>query len=585
MKLGTKMILYYTLALLIIAGFGYFFLARAIEDQFYLGIQGRLQQSLSLVFPSFEDAYISGANRKILESRLLEFTHDNDLSMSLYSPEGERVAASQAQKVLLDSPSPRSTPPEVLEAFQGGRVFRSHREANGTWRVFLAARLQHGVLELGLSTEEIQKTLEQVRVIYGSAVFLWLVLSLLLSRGFLRRLEPVLARWRRVAQKFEKDESHLASAKSGDELEGMGRWMSQMSLGLEKKISELTEERNQLKTILNTLQEGVLVLDAYGNIVLLNPSVQELIGIEEKSLGHSPIEAIRNPDLQELVKQSLSGFEMQRKEIRFMRQGQEKTLMVQASPLKVSSHRLGAILVLYDVTHLRRLERVRRDFVDNISHELKTPLTAIQGYVETLLDGALDEPQQARNFLAIIESNSQRLSRLVADLLRLSEIESLQFVLRPEECSVRSLFEEVVSLHEVPLKKKEMKVEIEVASEANAIWVDPMALTQVLGNLFNNAIKYGPPRTLIRMSCARVDDSARFEIQDQGIGIQPADLERIFERFYRVDKSRSRQEGSTGLGLSIVKHLVQLMGGEIRVQSQLDVGSTFSFMLPGAYFE
>ena len=584
MKLGSKMILSYTVALFLIAGCCDYFLVRSVEDSFYSALQERLKQSLSLLYPSFADVYVSDANKKILEKRLLEFTADNNLSLSLYSPEGERVAASQDRKILPAPPPNTSVPIEVTEALKNGRSFLSHREASREEiRIFLAARLEHGALELGLSTAEIDLSVDRVQQIFWSAVLLWWIVSLLFTRSYLKRLEKVLSRWRRAAQRFDKGEvSGIFPLKTDDELEGMGRWMSQMSQGLDKKIAELTEERNQLKTILNNLQEGVLVLDAYGHIALMNPSVQNLLGIQDRALGHPPIDVIRNPDLQEIAEQSLVGQVSQKREIRLSRQNQETTLMVQASPLRVSTHRLGAILVVYDVTHLRRLERVRRDFVDNVSHELKTPLTAIQGYVETLLDGAIDDKEQAKNFLGIIDSNTQRLTRLVSDLLRLSEIEGLQFVLKPEECDLREILDEVVANHEVALKKKEIHVELKIASGTERLWVDPMALTQVLGNLLNNAIKYSNPKTEITIACAKQSGLARFSVADQGIGIAQADLSRIFERFYRVDKSRSRKEGGTGLGLSIVKHMVQLMGGEVQVESELGRGTVFSFTLPGA---
>jgi two-component system phosphate regulon sensor histidine kinase PhoR len=255
--------------------------------------------------------------------------------------------------------------------------------------------------------------------------------------------------------------------------------------------------------------------------------------------------------------------------------------MVQATPFTGRTEALGAILVMYDISNLRRLERVRRDFVANVSHELKTPLTSIQGYVETLLDAPNEE--QARGFLSVIDSNARRLSKLVEDLLRLSEIESQQFVLRPETFKVQELFAEILDLHDALLKKKGMWVEVSVQPENFSLHADRMALTHILNNLLENAIKYGAPNTAISLACTLQGSVAGFSIQDRGIGIAKSHLERIFERFYRIDKSRSRQEGSTGLGLAIVKHLVQLLGGEIEVESTEELGSTFRFSIPLAH--
>ncbi|MCE9626062.1 MAG: GHKL domain-containing protein, partial [Deltaproteobacteria bacterium] len=273
------------------------------------------------------------------------------------------------------------------------------------------------------------------------------------------------------------------------------------------------------------------------------------------------------------------GQQVEKRELRVLREGQERFLMVQATPFSGQAEPLGAIIVMYDITNLRRLERVRRDFVANVSHELKTPLTSIQGYVETLLD-APGNNEQAKNFLGIIDSNTKRLGKLVEDLLRLSEIESQQFVLRPENFKAPELFGEIVDLHDALLKKKGMWVEVSVEPENLSLYADRLALTHILNNLLENAIKYGKTGTPILLSCRIEGGSACFEVQDQGIGIAQSHLERVFERFYRVDKSRTRQEGSTGLGLAIVKHLVQLLGGEIEVESQEERGSTFRFRVP-----
>ncbi|HEX5033535.1 MAG TPA: ATP-binding protein, partial [bacterium] len=256
-------------------------------------------------------------------------------------------------------------------------------------------------------------------------------------------------------------------------------------------------------------------------------------------------------------------------------------LMVQATAFSAGSMVRGAIVVMYDITHLRRLERVRRDFVANVSHELKTPLTSIGGYVETLLDGSWSSPEQAKTFLGVIDSNTRRLGKLVEDLLRLSEIESHSFVLKPESFRAQELIGEVLDLHDALLKRKGMSVEVLVDPESLILHADRSALLHVLNNLLENAIKYGRSDTVIRLECWQEGDSVSFQVQDQGIGIAKPHLERIFERFYRVDKARSQQEGGTGLGLAIVKHLVQLMGGEIEVESVPEQGSVFRFRLAG----
>jgi len=407
-------------------------------------------------------------------------------------------------------------------------------------------------------------------------VLAWLVVSLALTRIYFRRLQRVIKRWRRLDKKFQKQEVPLP--KSADDLENMGQWMNEISQGLERKIEELTRERNQLQTILDTLQEGVIFIDESGNIALLNPAARVLLGIGKKALGRPPIESIRNPDLQAIVDETLGGTDVKNREIRIFRKGQEVFLLVQTSTLGGGQRHPGAIMAFVDITHLRRLERMRRDFVDNVSHELKTPLTSIQGYVETLIDGAFQDPDQAKNFLGVIDANARRLSKLVEDLLRLSEIETQKFDPVHEEIPVKSLFEEVVHLHEVQLKKKEVTVHYSTSLET--LSSDRSAISNILGNLVDNAIKYGEPKSELRLECQQKNQAAVFSVSNQGMGIEAVHLDRIFERFYRVDKSRSRQEGGTGLGLAIVKHLVQLLQGEVWAESEFGKGTTFYFSIP-----
>ena len=448
--------------------------------------------------------------------------------------------------------------------------------------MYFAKPSEDAVLRVGTSTEGIVSLLNRVRL------FLWLAVGILMLAGWLfylallRRADDVLVRFRKMVKGFEQGEfSQHFLVLSDDHVGELGQSMNTLAKDLEGKIHALAEERNRLKAILYTMQEGVIVLNTEGHISLFNPAMRKLFGIDESALGKPPIAVIRNADLQEIVDQILAGRQMEKRELRVIQGGQERFLMVQATPFAEQAQQLGAIVVMYDITNLRRLERVRRDFVANVSHELKTPLTSIQGYVETLLDSPGDA-QQTHNFLTIIDSNARRLSKLVEDLLRLSEIESQQFVLRPENFKVQELFGEIVDLHDALLKRRDMWVEVSVEPDSLSLHADRMALTHILNNLVENAIKYGKSGTPIHVSCLQDGTTARFIVQDKGIGIAGPHLERIFERFYRVDRSRTRQEGSTGLGLAIVKHLVQLLGGEIQVESEEEAGSTFRFSVPNS---
>ncbi len=578
-RLSGKILLAYFGAILLAVIAGDLLLIRFLENLLLANARQDLQQEWIESYPSLQGAVVAPSRAQELRGKLEKLAQDTSYRFTLFDLSGTPVADSRPGEPPDSGRLPRL--PEVSQALQNGQAFalRAVPGETSQW-LFFAKLTEDAVFRVGASTSGIAALLNRVRL------YLWLATGLLLAgtwlfyAALLRRANEALVRFRKMVRGFEQgDYAQRFLVLSGDQVGELGESMNTLAKDLESKIRALAEERNRLKAILYTMQEGVIVLNADGNIALFNPAMRRLFGLDESALGKPPIEVIRNADLQGIVDESLAGQAVESRELRVIRGGQERFLMVQATPFSGKSEPLGAIIVMYDVTNLRRLERVRRDFVANVSHELKTPLTSIQGYVETLLD-APGDAQQTRNFLSVIDANSRRLGKLIEDLLRLSEIESQAFILRPEVFSAAELIGEVVALHEGLLKRKDMRVETAVMPEGLRLRSDRMALTHILGNLIENAVKYGKPGTSIRVACGQEGGDARFSVQDQGIGIAPVHLERIFERFYRVDRSRSRQEGGTGLGLAIVKHLVQLLGGEIEVESAEEVGTTFRFSVP-----
>jgi two-component system phosphate regulon sensor histidine kinase PhoR len=263
-----------------------------------------------------------------------------------------------------------------------------------------------------------------------------------------------------------------------------------------------------------------------------------------------------------------------------MRSGRERIVDVHASPFR-GGDRSGLVLVLHDISELRRLERIRRDFVANVSHELKTPLTSIKGFIETLLAGALHDEHNNERFLRRIDWNVDRLTHLVADLLSLARIESGATIQRVP-VDWRRILTDVLRRHEEAIRSKGLELQVAGTTEAVLVAGDPEAMTQVLENLVDNAVKYTTNNGRIRVQLFTREGIASLIVEDTGIGIPSAELDRVFERFYRVDKARSREVGGTGLGLSIVKHLVMAMGGTVRVASDVGRGSRFTVDLPAA---
>lgn len=350
--------------------------------------------------------------------------------------------------------------------------------------------------------------------------------------------------------------------------------------GIEETASKST---SMFEAVLLSMSEGVMVIDIDGRILLMNQTLKDILYIKDDPVGKRTFEVIHNIDIQKIANNVLrSKQRVESIEISFFIR-EEKILFVHATSIIIQDDKTeGAVLVFHDITELRRLEKIRQDFVANVSHELRTPVSSIKGYAETLLDGALEDKENAEDFLKIIHSSSDRLAKLVDDLLDLSKIESgaLKMILRPSV--IEPIIQRVVSGMNKQAKDKSIIIRTDIPEDISAIIADDDRIAQVLLNLIDNAIKYTPTNGLITISVKEEKRFVRVDVADNGVGIPEKDLSRLFERFYRVDKARSRELGGTGLGLSIVKHIVSAHHGEISVQSVLGEGSIFSFIIPMA---
>jgi len=367
-----------------------------------------------------------------------------------------------------------------------------------------------------------------------------------------------------------------------DEVGELASSLRDMSQGIKDNIDAIRAEKVKLDAVLFSMFEGIVAVDEKGKISLMNPSLRKQFFIEGDPVGKTLLEVIRNAAVQDLVDDLLlHDCRVLSSEVSIAHP-EEKVFKVSGSQIVNNGILSGAVLVFHDLTELKKLEEMRRDFVANVSHELRTPVASIKGYAETLLDGALEDKKNARAFLNIIYQDSNRLANIIDDLLGLARIESGRAQPVCSALEVEPVLRKILSLLERQFAEKSLRLTLSLARGLPRVMADDTMFSQVLLNLLDNAVKYTPQGGSIEVKAELRDGFVRFDIVDTGVGIPEKDIARIFERFYRVDRARSRDMGGTGLGLSIVKHIVQALGGQVWVASALGRGSTFSFTLPAA---
>jgi len=503
--------------------------------------------------------------------------------VTVISAEGHVLADSQSETTTMESHADR---PEIKDALQKGEG-RSERSSVSVKEQLLYYAVREYlpgnvpvIIRLALPVEGFHEPLWRFR----RNLWLWSLLifvvsgalAMWMSNSYTVRIERLREFSRRVA---EGDFRPLPSDGKGDSLEALGSSLNQTAARLDRTIHTLTEERNLSAAILGSMVEGVAVVNGAERLVFTNPGFAEILGLDVAPVsGSALVEVVRQTELIGAVRRVLAG------EARVEAEIATGTLRQHFFAATVASVRAGetsgAVIVLHDITALRKLERIRRDFVANVSHEFRTPLTAIQGFAETLIGGAIDDPQNRERFLGIILEHSRRLARLTEDLLKLSQMDAEKLELEIRPVSVAQLVEGCFETAQRRATDRELTLSLNLPSHLPDVAVDSRRIQEVLQNLLDNATQYTLPGGKIVLSAEARSDEVIFTVADTGIGIPQADQPRIFERFYRVDVARSREAGGTGLGLSIARHLVEVHGGRIWVDSELGVGSKFHFSVP-----
>jgi len=470
--------------------------------------------------------------------------------------------------------------PEVAAAREHG--FGSSQRYSGTVStdmVYVAVRAAHPVVtyvRLSLPVTDVDAQLGAIwRATLGAvaaSIPIALLVSWVVSASLARRVSAIA----RVAERYSAgDLTRPIYDHGSDELGTVARALDDSVQQLGGRVEELSRDRARMEAILSGMVEGVLVVDRQGRLQLVNRAAQQMLRVEPSAAGRSYVEVIRHPDIAAQLTAALHGEEIGGQELTLARDP-GRTLLTRAAPVTGPSG--GAVLVLHDITDLRRADQIRRDFVANVSHELRTPLTAIRGYVEALLDEPADA-QSTRKFLEIIARHSTRMERLVKDLLRLARLDARQEALETARCDMKQIFNAVTADLAPTIEDKHQRITLDVPAEARHVEGDPAKLHDIVRNLVENAVNYSPEGAEVRLGAAQEDSTYTITVADSGPGIPPEDLTRVFERFYRVDKSRSRP-GGTGLGLAIVKHLVELHGGEAEAQNRPEGGAVFTVKLP-----
>ncbi|GJL79671.1 MAG: PAS domain-containing sensor histidine kinase [Nitrospinaceae bacterium] len=550
-------------------------------DRTAIDLEVRARLVERLVADKFSDQ-----NSQSLDSLSKEIGESASMRVTLVLPSGRILGDSHEDPARMDNHADR---PEIKEAFSGNRGM-SARFSNTLQNkmMYLAIPVRRngeilGVVRTSLPITFIDTALKsiEVKIVWGglAVVLFTAVISLVVSKRISRPLEVM----KRSAEEFASGGAPSQIPETGSlETAGLAEALNQMARQLDYRIRRVTEERNEREAVLFSMVEGVFAVDMAERFISMNQAAAQLIGVDaEKSKRKSVHEVVRNNDLQQFVKKALTTPSVV--ETDFVLQGaEERNLQARGTALKdASDNRIGALIVLNDVTRLKRLESMRRDFVANVSHEIKTPITSIKGFVETLMKGAINNQKDALRFLEIIGRQVDRLNAIIDDLLSLSKLEQDpdHFAIQMEDVGLKGILQSAIQACSRRAVQQNTTIDL-ICDEGIEAKMNAQLIEQAVVNLVDNAVKYSGPEKRVEVAGEQENGETVIRVRDQGCGIEKDHLPRLFERFYRVDQARSRDLGGTGLGLAIVKHIAQVHKGSVKADSTVGKGSTFSIHLP-----
>lgn len=541
-------------------------------------LEGQGQVALGIL-RSGEHEWSEAGLGKVLST----LTADTDTEFAFFSRDGGVLVSSSG------STADGSTP-EVLAAAARRRGMAIRTQGGETW-VFVALQVSgpqgaFGVLRVGAPLDSFGSNYDYGVPLVLFAVLLLALVSLAAARVAAKQIAGPLSQMRAAAERMTRGTTaERLPTPEPQELGRLAESVNQLTAEWSTRLQRALQQRNEQDAVLASMVEGVLAVDSDLNVISLNRAAAKLLGTDATAAtGQGLSEIVRNSALQVFVSRAVNATSPMEQEITLHQLGRTQVLQVHGAQLRdMHGEGIGAVVVLNEVTELRRLEQVRRDFVSNVSHELKTPVTSIKGFVETLLDGAMNDPAEARRFLEIVARQADRLNAIIEDLLMLSRLE------QTDEASDEMLelaplagpLREAVDLCTPSAKSRNIRIEMTCEPDLEAR-INPNLIQQGVVNLIDNALKYSEDGTSVSVEAIESDDEVLIFVRDQGCGIAADHLPRLFERFYRVDRARSRDLGGTGLGLSIVRHIVQCHHGRVTVESTPGIGSSFCIHLPKA---
>ena len=554
--------------------------------QFFLERTAADLKSMAHLLEKQIEYFISPLDEMSVDSICKAVGEQSFTRITVILPSGKVVGDSEEAPESMDNHADRF---EIAEALRGN--FGTSTRYSSTLRqdmMYVAIPLEKNndviaALRTSIPVTSIYDELRSIQIQIGFGGLLIAVFAAGVSLFISKRISKPIEEMKKGAERFASgDLNYRMPASDTEEMRGLAEAMNQMAAQLDDRIKTVIKQRNELEAVLSSMKEGVIAIDRDEKIIGINQAAARMFKSNPSDLEQRSIqEVIRNPELQKIVKSVLRSGDHTEGDI-VLYQDEESILNIQTTSLLDENKKfIGILVVLNDVTRLRRLENMRKEFASNVSHEIKTPLTAIKGFVETLSQGAMENTDEAKRFLNIIEKHVNRLVALIEDLMHLSVIEQEDKSkrIKLKRGNIRSVIKTAIQVCQAKAESKKIKVNL-ICHENISTKIDTQLLEQAAVNLLDNAIKYSEEGGLVQIEAISTESEICISFKDYGIGIPKEHLPRLFERFYRVDKARSRKLGGTGLGLAIVKHIIQTHGGYVTVESNPGEGSNFIIHLP-----